>query len=104
MSEIGRDRFRVDGIPELWFQPAERSPGRSRFDSARLVYRPSVFIECTLNYRSLRAGLSHSEDNSYAAWLPEGDSAIDWDLPVVEVDSGVLISTAPQAGAADFYP
>jgi len=61
-------------------------------------YRPSAFVECTLNFRSLRAGLNHSEDHEYTAWLPEADLAIDWDSAAVQLDGQVKLLLAPQQG------
>jgi hypothetical protein len=66
------EKLKIEGIAEAWLQPddSERSP---------LLYRPALLIEYTVNFRSLRAGLNHSEERNYSAWLPEADLAIDWD-------------------------
>lgn len=66
----------IDGITEYWL----RSPN-SESDAGRQRYKPAVLVECTINFRSLRAGLNHSEERNYTAWLAESDLAIDWDLP-----------------------
>ena len=66
------EKLRIEGISESWLKPGEGVPGP-------LVYRPAVLIEYTVNFRSLRAGLNHSEERSYSAWLPEADLAMDWD-------------------------
>ncbi len=66
---------RIEGIPEAWLKPAAET------QPVALLYRPAVLIECTINFRSLRAGLNHSEERNYTAWLPEGELAIDWDSP-----------------------
>jgi hypothetical protein len=61
-------------------------------------YRPAVFVECTLIFRSLRAGLNHSEDHEYTAWLPEADLAIDWDNAAVKLDEQMKLAVASQPG------
>jgi hypothetical protein len=104
MSERSGERLRVDGVPELWFQPPDSGRKSAQNVSTRWLYRPSVFVECTLNFRSLRAGMSHSEDHEYTSWLPEGDAAIDWDLPVVQLECGALLTAQPQDVQSDFYP
>lgn len=75
-------RFRVEGVPELWMGACDEGGGP-------LGYRAAVLVECTLNFRSLRAGLNHSEDRSFTAWLPEHDLAIDWDMTAVDIADGV---------------
>ena len=60
-----------------------------------MVYRPAVLIELTVNFRSLRAGLNHSEERSYSAWLPEADLALDWDSRGDEVDRGSQLAPQP---------
>lgn len=72
------ERLRIEGIAESWLEPGAGLPTQ--------VYRPAVLIECTLNFRSLRAGLNHSEERNYSAWLPEADLAIDWDSPANQFD------------------
>jgi hypothetical protein len=64
----------IEGIQEYWL-PAERAA----VAAGKSLYKPAVLIECTLNFRSLRAGLNHSEERNYTAWLPESNLAIDWD-------------------------
>jgi len=66
------EKLRIQGIAEAWLKPGDGLAGP-------LVYRPAVLIEYTVNFRSLRAGLNHSEERSYSAWLPEADLAMDWD-------------------------
>ena len=77
----------------MWLQTGDvaSAPGAHQ-------YRPAAFVECTLNFRSLRAGLNHSEDHEYTAWLPEADLAIDWDSTAAKLDSQVKLSLAPQPG------
>jgi hypothetical protein len=82
-------KLRIDGILEFWFQQEYAD------DISDMIYRPAVLVECTLNFRSLRAGLNHSEEHNYTAWLPEGDLAIDWDTPAVIFDDGSLLGTQP---------
>jgi hypothetical protein len=77
----------------LWLQTG----GATKAPDAH-QYRPSAFVECTLNFRSLRAGLNHSEDHEYTAWLPEADLAIDWDSVAVKLDGQVKLLLAPQQG------
>lgn len=78
MSGQAIERLRIEGIAESWLEPGAGRPAQ--------VYRPAVLIECTLNFRSLRAGLNHSEERNYSAWLPEADLAIDWDSPANQFD------------------
>lgn len=74
------ERLRIEGITEAWLKPGAGP------ESVAPVYRPAVLIECTINFRSLRAGLNHSEERNYAAWIPEGNLAIDWDSPAASFD------------------
>lgn len=83
------DRLRVEGVSEHWYRPEEPRKGD-------WVYRPAVLVECTINYRSLRAGLNQSEEHNYTAWLPEGDAAIDWDHPAVIFDDTSRLSNQPE--------
>lgn len=85
-------KLHIPGVQEFWF-PRDY-PGKR--DS--VGYRPAVLVECTLNFRSLRAGLNHSDERNYTAWLPEGDLAIDWDTPAVIFDDGSLLGTQPDRG------
>ena len=75
------DRLQIEGIGEAWLKPEKSS------DSDSLLYRPALLIECTVKYRSLRAGLNHSEERNYSAWLPEGELAIDWDSPAADLEN-----------------
>jgi hypothetical protein len=72
-------KLQIDGVSELWLRPPQ-----TETDATEVTYRPSMLIECGVNFRSLRAGLNHSEERTYTAWLPEGDLAIDWDSPAVD--------------------
>ena len=81
MSGQAPDRLEIEGVTEFWFRPGDEMD-----DASALVYRPALLIECSINFRSLRAGLNHSEERSYAAWVPESDLAIDWDSPAAEIN------------------
>lgn len=72
MSGPALEKLQIEGVAEAWLKPAD---GMQR----PLVYRPAVLIEYTINFRSLRAGLNHSEERNCSAWLPEADLAMDWD-------------------------
>ncbi|HLG17681.1 MAG TPA: hypothetical protein VJH03_24775 [Blastocatellia bacterium] len=67
---------------------------------ARLRYRPAVLIEFSVNFRSLRAGLNHSEERSYTAWLPAAGLAIDWDEPAVVLDDASRPAGQPDPNIA----
>jgi hypothetical protein len=85
------DRLRIEGVNDYWFRPATLAV------AGRLTYRPAALIECKVNFRSLRAGLNHSEERSYTAWLPEGDLAIDWDQPALDCYEHTQLSLQPDA-------
>lgn len=89
MSGQATERLRIEGIAESWLKPREGA------DQAALAYRPAVLIECSVNFRSLRAGLNHSEERNYSAWLPEADLAIDWDSPANHFDGPTQITSQP---------
>jgi hypothetical protein len=89
------DRFQIEGIAEAWLKPENGS------DHDSLQYRPALLIECTVKYRSLRAGLNHSEERNYSAWLPEGDLAIDWDSPAADLED--LSQLAPHPASSIGY-
>jgi hypothetical protein len=81
MSGQATERLQIEGVTEFWFRPGEEAG-----EAGALVYRPALLIECSINFRSLRAGLNHSEERSYAAWIPESDLAMDWDTPAAEIN------------------
>jgi hypothetical protein len=81
-------KLRIEGISEAWLKPGEGLAGP-------LVYRPAVLIEYTVNFRSLRAGLNHSEERSYSAWLPEADLAMDWDSRGGDFDGISQLASQP---------
>lgn len=95
MSGQVAERLRIEGIAESWLKPLD---GHST-----LAYRPAVFIECSVNFRSLRAGLNHSEERNYSAWLPETDLAIDWDTPAGDVDELTKLLPQPDPNIG-YYP
>jgi len=73
------EKLRIDGVNEFWLRA-----GDAGLTADRLGYRPAVLVECAINYRSLRAGLNHSEEHNYTAWLPESEMAIDWDVSAAD--------------------
>ena len=84
-------KLQIDGISEFWFRRTDPA------EEARPVsYRPAVLIECSVNFRSLRAGLNHSEERSCTAWLPEGELAIDWDSPAVVFEGRPQLTNQPE--------
>jgi len=87
VSGQAAERLRIEGIAESWLEPPD--------GQATMAYRPAVLIECTVNYRSLRAGLNHSEEHNYSAWLPEADLAIDWDTAVGDIDAQANLQSQP---------
>ncbi len=93
MSVEAPNRLHIEGISESWFRPAAPPPG----DEAAL-YRPAALIQCKINFRSLRAGLNHSEERTFTAWLPEGDLPIDWDTPATLVDQHSQLAFQPEPG------
>jgi hypothetical protein len=78
-----------EGIPQAWLHTEQPD------SIPNALYRPAVLIECSVNFRSLRAGLNHSEEQSYTAWLPSGELAIDWDSPAVETGDLLRIAQSP---------
>jgi hypothetical protein len=86
VSEQAVERLRIEGIAEAWLKPGDGLPP---------VYRPAVLIEYTVNFRSLRAGLNHSEERSYSAWLPEADLAMNWDSRDDDFDGVSQVGTQP---------
>ena len=64
-------------------------------DRERMVYRPAVFIDCLVNYRSLKAGVTHSEEHVHTAWLPSTGIAVDWELVAVEQVETPRLAAAP---------
>lgn len=92
MIEQAPERLRIEGIDEFWFRP-----DTSEFEAGTLLYRPAMLIECAVNFRSLRAGLNHSEERSYAAWIPESELAIDWDSPAAQFNERSQLTIMPDS-------
>ena len=90
MMGQGLKKLHIDGVSEFWFRRVE-----SGQEAGPLTYRPAVLVECSVNFRSLRAGLNHSEERTYTAWLPEGDLAIDWDSPAVVFEGRPQLTNQP---------
>lgn len=90
MSGQAPEKLYIEGVAEFWFRPAAPAA-----EGQAALYRPAVLVECRVNFRSLRAGLNHSEERSYTAWLPEGDLAIDWDAPAADFSPGAHVSARP---------
>ncbi|HKP13633.1 MAG TPA: hypothetical protein VJZ91_16045 [Blastocatellia bacterium] len=82
-------RLSIEGVQEFWYHAGEGE------DRSRLAYRPVILLECSINFRSLRAGLNHSEERTYSAWLPEAELAIDWDKPAVDFTTLAQLATRP---------
>ena len=89
MQEQSVQRLRIEDVIELWLRPSSDAAEQS------LAYRPAMLVECSVNFRSLRAGLNHSEERSYTAWLPEGDMAIDWDKPAAQISRASQLAVMP---------
>ena len=90
MQEQSVQKLQIEDVIELWLRPRGEAAGEHA-----LGYRPAMLVECSVNFRSLRAGLNHSEERSYTAWLPEGDMAIDWDKPAATVSHGSQLAVLP---------
>jgi len=86
VSEQEVEKLTIEGVTEAWLKAGDTQP---------TAYRPAVLIDYTVNFRSLRAGLNHSEERSYSAWLPESDLAMDWDSRGDEFDRVSQIGTQP---------
>jgi hypothetical protein len=88
----------VEGVSELWLRVED-----VKSESIEKVWRPAMLIECSINFRSLRAGLNHSEERSYTAWLPEGNLAIDWDAPAIAFKGMPQLASFPSLNLR-YYP
>lgn len=88
MSGQAIEKLQIEGIAESWLKPDSESSGK-------LLYRPALLIEYTVNFRSLRAGLNHSEEQSESGWLPESDLAMDWDSHTENLDDISRLSPHP---------
>lgn len=89
---MGTDMANADHtvrIGTYWYAP---DPDAS---VGSLVYHPAALIDCRINFRSLKAGLNHSDENSYTAWLPDDPLPVDWDTPAISnVEAGRLSEVA----------
>jgi hypothetical protein len=87
-------KLEIEGVGQFWLADGSREP---------VLYRPAVLIECSVNFRSLRAGLNHSEERTYTAWLPERDLAIDWDCQAADFKAStqLLHHASPVASYLD---
>lgn len=85
------EKLKIAGIGEAWLHKDPSSTGA-------MVYRPAVLIDYTVNFRSLRAGLNHSEERSTSAWLPEADLALDWDSRGGTLPPDTQLSSQPELG------
>jgi hypothetical protein len=83
------EKLQIQGVAESWLKPDSESSGKL------LLYRPALLIEYTVNFRSLRAGLNHSEERSESGWLPEADLAMDWDSHTENIDDISRLSPHP---------
>lgn len=83
--------MRANHIAEHWYSSESDGAGDC-------VYRPSVLIDCRINFRSLKAGLNHSEERSYTAWLPPGSLVVDWDVPALGSVEASRLGSAPEPG------
>jgi hypothetical protein len=86
------ERLQIEGVNEFWFRPGDATP-----EPGARVYRPAMLVECSVNFRSLRAGLNHSEERNYTAWIPESDIAMDWDLPAAEFNERSQLTVLPDS-------
>ncbi len=68
--------------------------------AAETVYKPALLIECSINFRSLRAGLNHSEERNYVTWLPKADLAIDWDHLALPCNEPLKLQLSPNSQIA----
>jgi hypothetical protein len=60
-------------------------------------YRPVAYIECRLNFRSLRAGYHHSEERIYTTWYPESNLPVDWDVSPITLTTHQKLASQPMA-------
>jgi hypothetical protein len=76
-------------IAEFWYKRDPES------DPATLVYCASILIDCSINFRSLKAGMNESEERTYTAWLRPGSLAVDWDFAAIDPIVESRLDTAP---------
>src|SRR5215210_6788970 len=90
--------IRTDRLSEYWFRP-KTAP----LQPPPQVYKPAFLVECNINYRSLRAGLNHSDVRNYTAWVPEADLAIDWAAPALPLGEELKLQALPDDAIA-YWP
>jgi hypothetical protein len=91
MTYAYREPLKIEGLTVLWLQrPCDTTS----------VYRPAVLVDLTLNFRSLRAGLNHSDDRTCSAWQPLSNLAIDWDVPAVDFNDSTHLAGLPDPAIA----
>lgn len=56
-------------------------------NSSELVYRPAIFVDCIINFRSIKAGVNDSQERAYTTWLSDGTLPVNWDSPAIEPPS-----------------
>jgi hypothetical protein len=76
-------------IAEYWYA-TDRGDERDG-----LVYRPAVLVDCRVNFRSLKAGINHSEEGLHTAWLGAGSLPVDWDTPAIPSVESSRLAHAP---------
>jgi hypothetical protein len=89
-NEATANARRETHLAEYWYTP-DPEAGREG-----LAYRPAILIDCRVNFRSLKAGINHSEERSDTAWLPEGALAVDWDAPALESVETTRLAGRPE--------
>jgi hypothetical protein len=91
-NDAAANAMRELRIGEFWYAlgPDDERDG--------MVYRPAVLIDCLVNYRSLKAGVTHSEEHSHTAWLPRASLAVDWETAAVESVVAARLGSAPEPG------
>lgn len=62
------------------------------------ICRPAFMAECSLNFRSVRAGFQYTEENIFTAWYPRAGLPIDWGAPAVDVPAFEATTDCPPDG------
>lgn len=93
-NDAAANAMREFRIGEFWYALGPDD------DRDRMVYRPAVLIDCLVHYRSLKAGVTHSEENTHTAWLPRTGLAVDWESVAVEPVVAARLAGAPDPGVA----
>jgi hypothetical protein len=83
-SAVSPNRF-----SQLWLTAPPDAPDGS------LVYRPAVLVECSINFRSIKAGINDSQERVYTAWLSDGVLPVDWDASAIERLTADMVEAAP---------